>query len=160
MVVVPAGESEFHFSLDQLPSKMLPSKYLPTGNKTKDQNQNITRIVTDFMAAAGDLQFYVSQPEDPAYYSNHAAYDLQANLTDTTSRFRFGFRSAYNLYFAQEDARGYIKQQDKATHKRWSIGVGFGVGLGVPLVALISFFVGKRMGRKAEPRVGKSMEMK
>lgn len=157
---MPAGESEFHFSLDQLASKMLPSKYLPTGNKTKEQNHNITRIVTDFMAAAGDLQFYISQPEDPKYDDKHRQYDLQANLRDTTSRFRFCCPSDYNLYFAQDNARGYVKQQDKATHKRWSIGVGVGVGLGVPLVALIAFVIGKRTGRKAGPRVEKSMEMK
>lgn len=157
---MPAGESEFRFSFDTLADKLLPSDYLPTSNKTKEQNHNITQLVSDYMSAVGDLQFYISQPEDPKYDHDKTVYGLLGNLTDATSVFRVGSHANYDLYNSQDSARNYFHQETKATRKRWSIGVGVGVGLGVPLVALISFFMGKRMGRKARPHVGKSMEMK
>lgn len=137
---------------------MQPGNLLPANGS--EQDRNLTSALVDFAKESQRWFFTVGQPEDPnashnlTYrysYLGHGA----TNVSDMSTLFLLRSHLAISLLLTQESARGYFDQEMGDLNKKWRIGVGVAVGLGVPLVAAIMFCFGSKMGEKKAKRRSK-----
>lgn len=153
--VVDAGQTELEIRFDRIPFGMLPGNTVPANGTGADFN--VTRMLWEYMGSSEAMEFTVGQPEDPKYEDKHLE---DKNVTDMSKPFSLAYAEYVGLArLSQYSARYYISHKKEDLNKKWGIGLGVGVGLGGPILVAVTYYLGRRDGKKLATTIKRSNDI-
>ncbi|KAK3185820.1 hypothetical protein K4F52_005476 [Lecanicillium sp. MT-2017a] len=153
--VIDAGKTELEIQFNRIAELMLPGTGVPANGTEADRN--ITKLLVDFMGDSRPLVLAVGQPEDPKYEDKHLK---DKNVTDMSKPFSLMYSDyAGQVWFSQQGARDYISHKKEDWNRKWGIGVGVGVGVGGPILVAVTYYLGRRDGKKLATTIKRSNDI-